>query len=130
MSGQINFFVGRRSRSNEAGAIAHLRAAPTPARPIWIVMTQKFKPVFVWISTGTKQSVVDVVKAAQLLLNHWPQQFAQTDLHRAAQVACLAAWEADGDPELARDAFVAAAEEAGILAPADIRPTRRAAQPR
>jgi len=28
--------------------------------------------VFVWISAGTKQCVADVVKAAQLQLNHWP----------------------------------------------------------
>lgn len=87
-------------------------------------MTQKFVPVFVLLEGGTRQGVVDVVRAAQLLVNHWPQEFAETALHGAAQVACLAAWEAGGDPDAARKAFVNAAEEAGILAPDDFQPTR------
>lgn len=121
MSGQINFFVGRRSRLSEADAITHLLTAAKPARPIWIVMTQKFEPVFVWVSAGTYQSVGDVVRAAQLLLKHWPEEFAESDLKRVAWEACLGAWEADGDPEDARAAFVEAADEAGILAPYDVR---------
>ncbi|WP_380223056.1 DUF982 domain-containing protein [Kaistia terrae] len=82
-------------------------------------MTQKFEPVFVRVSAVNYQVVTDAVRATGLLLKHWPQEFVESDLNRAALAACLAAWEADGDPMDARAAFVQAAHEAGILAPED-----------
>lgn len=93
-------------------------------------MAHDFKPVFVWITAGTLQAVGDVVRAAEILLKHWPEEFADSDLHHAARLACLEAWQDDGDVLEAREAFVAAALEAGILAPDEVRPTRRKDQPR
>lgn len=93
-------------------------------------MAHDFKPVFVWITAGTLQAVGDVVRAAEILLKHWPEEFAESDLHHAARLACLEAWQDDGDVLEAREAFVAAALEAGILAPDEVRPTRRKDQPR
>ncbi|WP_354552054.1 DUF982 domain-containing protein [Kaistia defluvii] len=93
-------------------------------------MAHDFKPVFVWITAGTTQAVDDVVRAAEILLKHWPEEFAASDLHNAARLACLEAWQDDGDPSEVREAFIAAAQEAGILAPDEVRPTRRTDQPR
>lgn len=86
-------------------------------------MAQDFKPVFVWITAGTLQAVGDVVRAAEILLKHWSDEFADSDLHHAARLACLEAWQDDGDLSEARGAFMAAAQEAGILAPEEVRPT-------
>jgi hypothetical protein len=80
-------------------------------------MAQDFQPVCLWISAGTSQTVGDVVRAAEILLKHWPEEFADSDLHHAARLACLEAWQDDGDLSEARGAFMAAAQEAGILAP-------------
>jgi hypothetical protein len=79
-------------------------------------MKLSFPIVEVWISAGTTQAVGDVVKAAEVLLKHWPDDFTETDLYRAARLACLEAWEDDGDLLVARAAFVDAAREAAILA--------------
>jgi len=68
-------------------------------------------------------SVGDVVRAAEILLQHWPEEFAHSEAHRTVRLACLHDLEGEGEP--AREAFVKAAEEAGILAPDDVRPTRR-----
>ncbi|MFI5411276.1 DUF982 domain-containing protein [Kaistia sp. UC242_56] len=87
-------------------------------------MGDEFKPVHVWITAGTTQVVGDVVRAAEMLLKHWPVEFANTDLHNAARLACLEAWQDDGEISAARDTFHAAAQEAGILAPEEVRPTR------
>jgi len=87
-------------------------------------MGDEFKPVHVWITAGTTQVVGDVVRAAEILLKHWPEEFANTDLHNAARLACLEAWQDDGEISAARDSFHAAAQEAGILALEEVRPTR------
>jgi len=91
-------------------------------------MPLDFKLVFVWVSAGTKQGIGDVVRAAEALLQHWPEEFAHSETHRAARLACLRALEGDGESEVAREAFVKAAEEAAILAPDDFRPSRRVAR--
>jgi len=80
-------------------------------------MSKDFKPVFVWITAGTQHAVGDVVRAAEILLKRWPEEFAESGLHHAARLACLDAWQNDGDLLGAREAFVAAAQEAGVLAP-------------
>jgi len=87
-------------------------------------MAHDFQPVFVWITAGTLQAVGDVVRAAEILLKQWPDEFADSDLHHAARLACLEAWQDEGDLSEAREAFMAAAQEAGILAPEEVRPTR------
>lgn len=81
-------------------------------------MSRSFPIVRVRISAGTTQGVGDVVKAAEVLLRHWPADFAHTDAHRAARVACLEVLEGDGDPLAARAALIEAACEADILAEA------------
>ena len=78
-------------------------------------MANSFPLVRVWGAAGKRQVVGDVVKAAEVLLVHWPEEFAHTPAHRAARMACLDALEGEGDPLDARAAFVLAAEEAGIL---------------
>lgn len=86
------------------------------ATPISKRMRQSFPIVRIWISAGTTQAVGDVVKAAQVLLEHWPKEFAGTEAHLAAREACLDAWDDNGDPMAARAALIAAAREADILA--------------
>ncbi|WP_018184672.1 DUF982 domain-containing protein [Kaistia granuli] len=81
-------------------------------------MGHGFPTVWIWVALGKRQAVGDVVRAAELLLKHWPDDFSDTALHRDARMACLEAWEGEGDPLDARAAFVEAAEEAGILAEA------------
>jgi len=65
------------------------------------------------------------VRAAEILPQHWPEEFAHSEARRTVRLICLHALEGEGEPEAAREAFVKAAEEAGILAPGDPRPTRR-----
>jgi hypothetical protein len=93
-------------------------------------MTRGFKPVFVWVGSGSRQAIGDVERAAEWLIYRWPEPFKSSDLQRMARLACLAALEDKSDAEAARAAFVEAAEEAGILAPDNLRPTPQTDQPR
>ena len=67
---------------------------------------------------GTRDFKADVVssvsKAAELLLNDWPDGGGPALL--AAKEACLAAMEGSGTVAAAREAFVAAAKEVDVLA--------------
>jgi ribosomal 50S subunit-associated protein YjgA (DUF615 family) len=81
-------------------------------------MAQHFEPVQVWEGKGKIRVISDVERAAEWLLFHWPETHFDTLQHLAARNACLKAHEGKVPPQYARAAFVTAAKEAGILAPA------------
>lgn len=72
------------------------------------------EPVAIAVSTGTSVHVASARKAAEVLLNEWPGDSA-TAKHIAARKSCLAVLEGTRKAIVARRAFAAAAEEAGIL---------------
>lgn len=79
-------------------------------------MDQRFdQPVRVALGpSGNVTYTVDrVAQAADILLNRWPTEAGKK--HLAARRACLAVLEGLKDAQVARKAFVAAAEEADIL---------------
>lgn len=61
--------------------------------------------------------IKSVRQAAEFLILHWPDAKAGNWKHLSAQVACLDVLEGRRDPAHARQAFIEAAKEAGILAP-------------
>lgn len=84
--------------------------------PIMTVQTQPWKrPVRVLIDGRATVTVRDTAKAAELLLQNWPEAFKEVVSVHEAQVACFDALDGKGSPEKARAAFIAACEEAGIL---------------
>ena len=72
------------------------------------------KPIAVSVGiSGSIQNVLNARQAAELLARHWPD--AGTEKHRNAHHTCLEVLNGRKAPELAREAFVAAAREANIL---------------
>jgi hypothetical protein len=76
------------------------------------------KPVRVE-AAGRFRVISSTRAAAQWLLYHWPTGGGPE--HRAARVACIAVLKNEQPPDHAREAFVAAAKEAGILINTDPR---------
>jgi Protein of unknown function (DUF982) len=62
---------------------------------------------------GVTYNVSSVFQAVDILLNKWPIEWGPA--HLEARQACMAAMEGTITPGEARDAFITAAEEAGIL---------------
>lgn len=62
---------------------------------------------------GKLRVICSTAEAAEFMLNHWPVE--RGPLYIEAQKACLAVLGGEQPPEFAREAFVAAADEAGIL---------------
>ena len=62
---------------------------------------------------GRMRTVTSVGEAAEVLLHDWPE--AEGEAYRGALHACYEALEGELDVEDARDAFIAAAQEAGIF---------------
>ena len=62
---------------------------------------------------GADIVIVDVTKAAEILLRSFPKE---TVRRKAAMSACLKALRGEGHALAARGAFVSAAREVGILA--------------
>lgn len=60
--------------------------------------------------------IQDAVKAADVILHHWPLDAPKGPKHLKARKVLLRCLEGKCDPDEARKAFVEAAEEAGILA--------------
>jgi hypothetical protein len=79
-------------------------------------MLHHFEPVMIWERIGVRRTISDVERAAEWLMERWPPVFVDTLEHRAAQIACLEAWDDRVPAAYARAAFVVAAREAGILA--------------
>ena len=73
------------------------------------------RPVSVWEGDAVKRTLTDVDSAARFMLEKWPK-VDDTDLYRAARQAALDALTGASFVEPFRAAFIAAAEEAGILA--------------
>lgn len=62
---------------------------------------------------GKYRNVLSTREAAELLLMNWPVEGGEA--HLLARRACLAVLEGEEQPEVARQAFIKAAEEAGIF---------------
>jgi hypothetical protein len=75
------------------------------------------KPVRVE-TAGRFRVISSTRAAAQWLLYHWPTEGGPE--HRAARAACIAVLKNEQPPDHARQAFIAAAKEAGILIEPDI----------
>lgn len=88
-------------------------------------MSERFdKPVHVMLKTGKTFVIERPLRAAEALLHEWPTQGGSK--HLAARKAVLKALENAQDGMLAakaRRAFEDAAAEAGVLMPAEVRPT-------
>ena len=63
---------------------------------------------------GRMRTVTSVGEAAEVLLHDWPEA-GRGEAYRGALHACYEALEGELDVEDARDAFIAAAQEAGIF---------------
>ncbi|WP_375165846.1 DUF982 domain-containing protein [Chelativorans sp.] len=63
---------------------------------------------------GIMDAVDSTLEAVQVLIHQWPVQGGP--LHRQALAVCFDVLDGSTDVAAARQAFVAAAEEAGILA--------------
>jgi hypothetical protein len=73
--------------------------------------------VQIWVRPGTLLQVRSVEQAARVLLEQWPAEYAWTPEKIAAAGACLRASKTRKpvDVDLAREAFVKAARQAGVL---------------
>lgn len=76
-----------------------------PIRPIGAAIYPK--------KIGTTKIITSVSSLAQVLLEHWPED-RKGDAWRAALEACLRSLETQSNAEAAREAFIMAAEDAGI----------------
>ncbi|MBS7589060.1 DUF982 domain-containing protein [Ancylobacter defluvii] len=74
------------------------------------------QPVTVWEATSTKRILTDVEGAARFLLECWPEQYTNTTLHRLARQRALEALDRHIPVAAFRTAFIAAAEEADVMA--------------
>ncbi|MBS7536737.1 DUF982 domain-containing protein [Ancylobacter sonchi] len=72
-------------------------------------------PVSVWETHSTKRTLGDVEGAARFLLERWPVG-QYTEFHQAARQAAWDVLTGATTIEAFRATFIAAAEEAGILA--------------
>lgn len=72
-------------------------------------------PVRIRIGANNTIREVKTAKGACECLTDWPQAKRSTPLYRAAQEACNAVLAGEQPAEIARDAFVNAAEESGLL---------------
>lgn len=64
------------------------------------------------LTLGRYQSVSSAAEAARILLEEWPVD--EGEAFQAAKAACLAVLACEALPVTARDAFLAAADEAGV----------------
>lgn len=71
-------------------------------------------PVYVRIGYGASESINDTSQALHYLMLRWPTE--RGEKYHAACIACANAVERRGSAEKAREAFVAAAIEALVLA--------------
>jgi hypothetical protein len=80
------------------------------------VLTRKFPFESVTVQTrkiGLYRNIKSVEEAAEFLLHSWPKEKGRLEL--VARIACLNALEGGLPGDVAREAFVMAAKEAGIL---------------
>jgi Arc/MetJ-type ribon-helix-helix transcriptional regulator len=62
---------------------------------------------------GQFRTVASTSEAARALLEDWPEE--ENEATTEAMEVCLTVLEGNGDPAAARDAFIKAAEEAGVF---------------
>lgn len=65
------------------------------------------------LTLGRYQLVSNAAQAARILLEDWPVDEGEAFI--AAKAACLAVLAGDKDPEVSRQAFLLAAEEADVF---------------
>jgi penicillin V acylase-like amidase (Ntn superfamily) len=74
------------------------------------------EPVAVWEGIAVRRTLNAVEDVALFLLHQWPERHRGKKKHIKAQMAVLAALEGKNTVEEARAAFIAAAEQAKVLA--------------
>ena len=74
---------------------------------------RRFERPVIIRTDGNDRMVVDVNTAAEILLKAFPRETAR---RKAAMAACLRVIRGEAHPPFARQAFVSAALEVGILA--------------
>ena len=74
---------------------------------------RRFERPVIIRTDGNDRMVVDVNTAAEILLKAFPRETAR---RKAAMAACLRVIRGEAHPPVARQAFVSAALEVGILA--------------
>ena len=77
--------------------------------------TKRWKS-YVRVELGGRDQRINIPStraAAECLLRSWPQEWGPR--HKQAREACIAVLKGEQPPEFARQAFVEAAREAGIL---------------
>ncbi|MGJ7043535.1 hypothetical protein J2Y63_006819 [Shinella sp. BE166] len=62
---------------------------------------------------GAYLTISSTAEAARVLLDYWPAKHGKA--LKRAKATCLAVLQGNGNPEIARKAFLTAAEEAGVL---------------
>ncbi|MDX3977028.1 DUF982 domain-containing protein [Shinella sp.] len=62
---------------------------------------------------GAYLTISSTAEAARVLLDHWPVEHGKA--LKRAKAACVAVLQGDENPETAREAFLKAAEEAGVF---------------
>ncbi|QFY62803.1 DUF982 domain-containing protein (plasmid) [Rhizobium grahamii] len=71
-------------------------------------------PVFIRIGSGVRETIDGPREALEHLLNRWPAERGQQ--YESAKAACRLSVQHYGSLEEARDSFLSAAREAGVLA--------------
>jgi hypothetical protein len=83
----------------------------------------QMEPVAVWEGIQVRRLLTSIEDAELFLVHQWPSQYRGKKLHLRAQIAVLAALDGSGTADEARTAFVAAAEQAKVLATPSQPPT-------
>lgn len=68
---------------------------------------------FETMKLGQYRTITSAAEAAHVLVTQWP--FRTGRAYRKAQKTCIAVLEGDAEPAAAREAFLNAAEEAGVF---------------
>ncbi len=79
------------------------------------MMAPVFEHVSVWETISRRRNITDVHSAARWLLERWPSSVNKPRSFAKAVRLCLAAVDGTVEVDQAREAFVMAADDAGIL---------------
>jgi hypothetical protein len=107
----------RRAGSQVAERSVHIAGRHLWARSLEIIMDSRqfSRPVSIYVGLAFRHDIGSAREAFELL-NDWPSR-GRGPAYEAAIDACRAALACECDDETARQAFVAFARAAGILAP-------------
>jgi hypothetical protein len=91
-----------------------------PAARMETAMTKEFQgPVLVTVKSGMTFEVRSTAEASACLLRYWRRECSD-EVYLIAMKTCMKVFAGMAEPAVAREAFVRAAQHAGILAAADL----------